>query len=75
MERTFIVRTVATVTYDNYCTIDEDLWNEYKEDYPDLTDTQLAQVIYEEEAAFICDDSTPIRWDNEEVVSVSKEEN
>lgn len=70
MEREFIVTTVATVTYDNYCTIPKELWEEYREEYPDCTDEELARIIFYDCESMICDDSTPTRWDNEEVTQV-----
>ena len=72
MEKTFVIRTVATVTYDNYCSIGEELWKQYKEEYPDATDEQLASIIFYEEG-HICDESNPVRWDNEEITNVWEE--
>lgn len=72
MERTFLIQTVATVTYDNYCTIDEELWNEYKEEYPDATDEELARIIFYDCESQICDESTPVQWDYEEVIDVKE---
>ena len=70
MEKTFLIQTIATVVYNNYCTIKEELWNEYKEEYPDATDEELARIIFYDCVGDICDYSEPISWDNEEVINV-----
>ena len=72
MWRSFNVKTVATVIYDNWVGISDEEINEYRAnnpEYAESTDEEIVQTMYADGELEI-DDSTPIDWHDEQVISI-----
>lgn len=70
MERSFIVETVATVTYENWVVITDEEINEYRANNPEYaenTDKEIVQVMYAN-GELSTDECTPIDWQDEQVI-------
>lgn len=76
MERSFIVTTVATVTYHNWVEITDEEIDEYRAnnpEYAESTDEEIVQAMYNDGELEV-DDCEPIDWQNEQVIGVSEYE-
>ena len=74
MERFFIVKTVATVIYENWLTITDEEIDEYRAsnpEYAESTDEEIVQVMYADGELEV-DDCNPIDWQDEQVVGVNE---
>jgi hypothetical protein len=74
MERSFIIKTVATVVYNNWVGVTDEQIAEYKANNPEYandTDEEIVQLMYYDGELDI-DDSDPIDWQDEQVVSISE---
>ena len=76
MERSFIVKTVATVTYENWVEITDEEIGEYRAnnpEYAESTDEEIVQTMYNDGEIEV-DDCNPIDWQDEQVIGVSEYE-
>ena len=71
MAKTFVVKTVAWTDYDNMVEVSEEELEEYRKDYPLLTDEEIVGIMYMD-GNVITLDSVPTDWRAENVESVEK---
>ena len=74
MERSFIVKTVATVIYENWVEITDEEIDEYRAnnpEYAESTDEEIVQVMYVNGELEV-DDCNPIDWQDEQVINTSE---
>lgn len=71
MAKTFVVKTVAWTDYDNMVEVSEEELEEYRKDYPLLTDEEIVGIMYMD-GNVIRLDSVPTDWRAENVESVEK---
>lgn len=74
MEHSFIVKTVATVVYENWVEITDEEIDEYRAnnpEYAESTDEEIVQIMYADGELEI-DDSNPVDWQDEQVVEVRR---
>jgi hypothetical protein len=70
MERSFIVKTVATVIYENWVEITDEEIDEYRAnnpEYAESTDEEIVQVMYAD-SEVSADECNPIDWQDEQVI-------
>ena len=75
MERSFIVKTVATVFYENYVSITDEEIDEYRAhnpEYAESTDEEIVQAMYSDGEVEI-DDCNPVDYYSEEVIGVNED--
>jgi hypothetical protein len=74
MEHSFIVKTVATVTYENWVeTTDEEI-SKYRERHPEYaesTDEEIVHIMYADGELEV-DDCYPVDWRDERVAEVRR---
>ena len=74
MEHSYIIKTVATVVYENWVEVTDEEIAEYRErnpEYAESTNEEIVQVMYYDGEVEI-DDSNPVDWQDEQVVSVDE---
>ena len=75
MERSFIVKTVATVFYENWVSITDEEIDEYRAhnpEYAESTDEEIVQTMYAE-GELAADDCNPVDYCSEEVISTRED--
>ena len=75
MERSFIVKTVATVVYENWVEVSDEQIDEYRANNPESaesTDEEIVQVMYNDGELEV-DDCNPVDWQDEQVVGVRED--
>ena len=75
MERSFIVKTVATVVYENWVEVSDEQIDEYRAnnpEYAESTDEEIVQVMYNDGELEV-DDCSPVDWQDEQVVGVRED--
>lgn len=75
MSRTFVVKTKAVVIYENWVEVDEEEIDEYRTlepEYEDMTDESIVELMFGT-GDIIADDTQPIDWLDEQVISAREE--
>lgn len=70
--KSYIVKTVATVVYENWVEITDEEIAEYRErnpEYAESTDEEIVQIMYADGELEI-DESNPIDWQDEQVIGI-----
>ena len=74
MERSFIVKTVATVVYENWVEITDEEIDEYRAnnlEYAESTDEEIVEAMYAD-GELATNDCYPIDWQNEKIISTKE---
>ena len=74
MEHSFIIKTVATVTYENWVEVSDEQIGEYRAnnpEYAESTDEEIVQAMFYGNDVEV-DDVVPVDWRNEKVISVDE---
>ena len=71
MAKTFCVRTHAMTYYDNLIQVDEEEMQEYRNEYPDLTEEEIIAEMFADGNCEVID-ATPTDWRDEMVYEVQK---
>ena len=71
MAKTFCVRTHAMTYYDNLIRVDEEEMQEYRNEYPNLTEEEIIAEMFTDGNCEVID-ATPTDWRDEMVYEVQK---
>lgn len=70
--KSYIIKTMATVVYENWVEVSDEDIDEYRAtdpDYAELKDEEIVRMMFDDGEVEV-DDSNPIDWYDEQVVDI-----